>query len=158
MRIPTLSVRQPWASLLVTGVKRFEVRTWGPKDTGLILIHASSGKAPGIRELRQEPLFREALLKAGSTDEKAWMQSAFVGLVDIVRVITPEDDVPDDLTELDEFLGGDSPDYLWEVGNHWTFPTPVPSDGKLNLWTPPTDLIPALNEQLRHVNAGVRLS
>ena len=42
----TLSVRQPWASLLVSGLKDIENRTWAPNFKGGILIHASSAKGP----------------------------------------------------------------------------------------------------------------
>lgn len=42
----TLSVRQPWASLLVSGLKDIENRTWVSNYKGRILIHASSTKVP----------------------------------------------------------------------------------------------------------------
>jgi len=42
----TLSVRQPWASLLVSGLKDIENRTWPPNYKGRILIHAPSTKVP----------------------------------------------------------------------------------------------------------------
>src|SRR5262245_1783368 len=35
-----LSVKQPWAALLVAGVKTVEVRTWPTARRGHILIHA----------------------------------------------------------------------------------------------------------------------
>ena len=35
-----LSVRQPWATLLVSGVKTIETRTWGTKYRGPLGIHA----------------------------------------------------------------------------------------------------------------------
>jgi hypothetical protein len=35
-----LSVKQPWAALIVAGVKLVEVRTWATRRTGRILIHA----------------------------------------------------------------------------------------------------------------------
>jgi len=36
-----LSIRQPWAWLIVTGKKDIENRTWFTKDRGSFLIHAS---------------------------------------------------------------------------------------------------------------------
>lgn len=36
-----LSVKQPWAALLVAGIKRVEVRTWGTRRRGPVLIHAA---------------------------------------------------------------------------------------------------------------------
>ncbi|MBA4063464.1 MAG: hypothetical protein C0501_07080 [Isosphaera sp.] len=42
-----LSVRQPWAALLVAGVKTVEVRTWPTRRRGPVLIHA--GRLPDER-------------------------------------------------------------------------------------------------------------
>ena len=35
-----LSVKQPWAALIVAGAKLVEVRTWGTRRRGRVLIHA----------------------------------------------------------------------------------------------------------------------
>lgn len=37
-----LSIRQPWASVIVRGLKRFEIRTWQISYRGQLIIHASS--------------------------------------------------------------------------------------------------------------------
>ena len=37
----TISIRQPWASLIVAGVKDIENRSWQTKYRGKLLIHAS---------------------------------------------------------------------------------------------------------------------
>jgi hypothetical protein len=42
-----LSVKQPWAALLVAGVKTIEVRTWPTGRRGTVLIHA--GRIPDDR-------------------------------------------------------------------------------------------------------------
>lgn len=39
--IRILSIRQPWAELIVSGIKRIENRTWNTKYRGPVLIHAS---------------------------------------------------------------------------------------------------------------------
>lgn len=36
-----ISIRQPWASLIVAGYKKFEFRSWKTNYRGEILIHAS---------------------------------------------------------------------------------------------------------------------
>jgi hypothetical protein len=41
-----LSIKQPWAALLVHGIKTVEVRTWLTGKTGKILIHASKSLEP----------------------------------------------------------------------------------------------------------------
>ena len=38
-----LSIRQPWASLIVLGLKDIENRTWATRQRGTILVHASKG-------------------------------------------------------------------------------------------------------------------
>lgn len=42
-----LSIKQPWATLLVMGLKTIEVRTWPTRRRGQLLIHA--GKVPDQR-------------------------------------------------------------------------------------------------------------
>lgn len=146
-----LSIRQPWASLLVAGVKRFEVRTWRPRDVGWILIHASTGKAFGMRELRGERLFQLALRHAGIENEEAWPRSAIVGAVRIGH-IWPPGSRPSNLSALDTYLGSASRDeYRWEVAEARRFDTPIPCDGKLNLWTPPRRLSNAIARAFRRV-------
>lgn len=43
-KIPTISVRQPWASAIACGAKRIETRSWKTDYRGPLLIHA--GKSP----------------------------------------------------------------------------------------------------------------
>lgn len=44
----TLSIQQPWASLICAGIKDVENRTWKPSDVpGRILIHAGAKRVPG---------------------------------------------------------------------------------------------------------------
>lgn len=38
-----LSIRQPWASLIVLGLKDIENRTWATRQRGTVLVHASKG-------------------------------------------------------------------------------------------------------------------
>ena len=39
-RFVAMSVKQPWAALLVAGLKTIEVRTWSARQRGRVLIHA----------------------------------------------------------------------------------------------------------------------
>lgn len=41
MRVITL--KQPWASLVAAGIKKYEFRSWNTKYRGKILIHAGAG-------------------------------------------------------------------------------------------------------------------
>jgi hypothetical protein len=42
-KLVAISVQQPWAALLVAGVKTVEVRTWATRRRGRVLIHAAKG-------------------------------------------------------------------------------------------------------------------
>jgi hypothetical protein len=53
-----ISIRQPWASLIVTGVKDVENRTWSTRYRGPILIHASQ-RADSIASDELERRFGE---------------------------------------------------------------------------------------------------
>ena len=60
-----LSVMQPWATLLVSGAKRYETRSWRTNYRGVLAIHASRTFTPAARELCRAEPFRSALLQAG---------------------------------------------------------------------------------------------
>lgn len=38
-----LTIKQPWATLIMQGYKRFEFRSWQTKYRGDLLIHAGKG-------------------------------------------------------------------------------------------------------------------
>lgn len=39
----TITIRQPWASLIINGYKEYEFRSWKTKYRGELLIHAALG-------------------------------------------------------------------------------------------------------------------
>lgn len=55
--LPALSIRQPWAGLIVAGRKPIEVRSWSANLRGPLLIHAS--KIPDERPEAQRHLSEE---------------------------------------------------------------------------------------------------
>lgn len=48
LRLPVLSIRQPWAWLIVNGYKDVENRTWPTHFRGKVLIHAGKKWDEGI--------------------------------------------------------------------------------------------------------------
>jgi hypothetical protein len=52
----TLSIRQPWAGLIVAGIKDIENRSWSTSYRGPILIHAGKAKPPAdwLEEIEDE--------------------------------------------------------------------------------------------------------
>jgi len=86
-----LSMHQPWASLLVIGVKLHEGRTWYSSHRGKLWIHAAS-KVPTEQEVEQLQTFYE--LHSGV---KAYQfppyypTSCLVGCVDVIDVLPQEE-------------------------------------------------------------------
>ena len=58
-----LSVRQPWASLIVAGLKTVEVRQWSTEHRGCLLIHAAKTvDEVGLERFPIENTIRGALI------------------------------------------------------------------------------------------------
>ena len=83
-----ISIRQPWAWLIVHGYKDIENRTWATKHRGPILIHAGKTLAPEFDELRQE--LREDF-DIGVPPRKELPRGGIVGQATIVDCVTDYD-------------------------------------------------------------------
>ena len=128
-----VSVRQPFASLMLAGIKRYEARSWHPTELGWLLVHASSNFGLTKSEIAEEPLIRNAVRKARLADDRAeWPRSAHLGAMEVIKVLTTPPKRP--YSRLDALLCGDSPDCLWVIGRTITFPKPIPCKGKLNFF------------------------
>lgn len=76
----TLSIRQPWAHLIVTGRKDIENRTWSTDHRGPLLIHAAQKPDPQWDEIARYfglTLARDAVRYGGIVGK--------VQLVDVVQ-------------------------------------------------------------------------
>jgi hypothetical protein len=84
-RVVAISVKQPWAALLVAGVKTVEVRTWRTGRRGRVLIHAAK-----VADDRPEGW---ALVTTPELREMAALRGGMIGqgeLVECVRYSTQE--------------------------------------------------------------------
>ncbi|OAY28086.1 activating signal cointegrator 1-like isoform X1 [Manihot esculenta] len=67
---PCLTLRQPWASLLVHGINRVEGRSWPAPVRGRLWIHAA-GKVPDAATIKaMEDFYREIYAVNGILDIK----------------------------------------------------------------------------------------
>lgn len=86
----TLSIKQPWASLIAHGVKDIENRTWKTNFRGRIYIHASGSIVNEIDFTTQQTaeLFENGIWHpdSGFTSELN-ITSAIIGEVDIVDCV-----------------------------------------------------------------------
>jgi hypothetical protein len=75
-----LSIKQPWASLIVHGFKRFEMRNWPTRHRGRILIHASKTWSAA-----QLAFFESAPVRGRLEPFLPLPFGALIGFVDIVE-------------------------------------------------------------------------
>lgn len=71
-----ISIRQPWASLIVHGIKDIENRTWRTNHRGPVLIHASQ-RVDNVTE-------NELLHRFGVKMPKKLPTAGVVGVVDVI--------------------------------------------------------------------------
>ncbi len=129
----TISLLQPWASLVVMGVKIIETRSWRTNYRGELLIHASSGKKGSV--LAKEPPFKNYI-----PDFSLLPFSAIIGKVILDEVLPVEilflsDEHLNTLT-LEQKAFGDYTRgrYAWLLSGAVALPSPIYIKGALNLW------------------------
>ena len=129
----TLSLLQPWASLVVMGFKTIETRSWNTKHRGELLIHASLGKKASV--LVHDPPFNKYI-----KDFNALPFGAIVGKVVLEDVLAVEqlfysDAMMNKLT-LEEKAFGDYAKgrFAWILSHPEQFTDPILVKGGLGLW------------------------
>ena len=153
-----LTIKQPWASLIVHGIKDIENRTWKTDYRGPLLIHASKtiygGNLKGFLNKEQldavgeeyDEVVREQLTHVG----------AIIGRVDLVDCVVDHESVWAEHD--DEIFNSLSPTfphpkkrtvYNWVLANPVQFIKPIPCPGKLSLWD--YDLIDRIDGDTRPV-------
>jgi hypothetical protein len=166
-RIKALSMTQPWATLVASGHKRVETRSWGTTYAGPIAIHAAKGFPREARQIcLQEPFC--SVLKAIGYDiatipAEEWKTfrlplGEIIALVHLTRVerITPEN-VPHE--EPERSFGNYTPGrFLWRFEHVIALPHPLPAKGARMLWQwePPAEWQDVIRELLLQMSAGMR--
>jgi activating signal cointegrator 1 len=147
-----LSIGQPWATLIVRGVKPFEARTWSTSYRGEIAVHASSSIKGWVREeCETNALIRKALKKAAIIDLDELPRGAVVGTV-VVADVHRAKEIESDLTlTIVALCGGDlyEDDLLWRLERPKELRTPISVKGKLNLWTLPESVVTKVASSVR---------
>ncbi|CAK8572279.1 unnamed protein product [Lathyrus sativus] len=93
-RNPCITMHQPWASLLVYGIKRIEGRTWPAPITGRLWIHAA-GKVPEESTIKaMEYFYKEIYALHGITNidfPQHYPVSRLLGCVEVVGCLNREE-------------------------------------------------------------------
>ena len=113
----TLSIKQPWAELIVSGRKTIELRSWNTKFRGKFLVHAS--KNPD----------KEAMKKFGFKELPCGFILGEVELVDVKDYAVTKD-FDNDNHLADASFGG----YGFVLENFKRFEEPICVNGRLGFW------------------------
>lgn len=124
-----LSIQQPWASLILTGVKSVENRTWKTPHRGPLLIHA--GKTMDLIGLDHWPHGLSSMAAAKNGFALAGKTGLILGMVELV------DCVPIQECQLDWACGP----WCWLLREPRIFRRPIAYRGQLHLFDVPDESI-----------------
>ncbi|MBQ8659385.1 MAG: ASCH domain-containing protein [Bacilli bacterium] len=119
-----LTVKQPWAQLIVDGYKKYEFRGWKTKYRGKILIHAGMS-------LEKDMMLR---FKDYNLD---CMLGAIIGEAELVDCILVDSKFNEELRNADPIVYGRSnhtETYAWKLENVIKYDAPIFCKGQLGLW------------------------
>lgn len=118
-----LSIKEPWASLIVNGYKKYEFRSWKTNYRGKILIHAGMS-------------IEKDMLGNIKDYNIEINKGAIIGEADLVDCILVNEEFDKELRNIDEIVYGNNHlnNYAWKLENIKKYDKPIPIKGKLGLW------------------------
>lgn len=119
-----LTVKEPWASLIIDGYKKYEFRSWKTKYRGKLLIHAGMSIESDMLDN-----FKDYNLECS--------KGAIIGEVELVDCILVDDKFNRELRSIDPVVYGRSnhvETYAWKLENVIKYDKPINIKGKLGLW------------------------
>jgi ASCH domain len=126
-QIPALSIRQPWAELILSGKKSIEIRSWSANYRGPLWLHTG--------------------LKSDPECEKAFglsnlFKGGYIGCVTLVSIVMMDQERWGKWKEKHLDSGHFRPGlYAWILSSPQRFEHPVQGVGKVNLFYPPDELV-----------------
>ena len=119
-----LTVKQPWASLIIDGYKKYEFRSWKTNYRGKIFIHAGKNIEKDMLERFQEYHLDYEL-------------GAIIGEAELVDCILVDERFNQELIKINPIVYGKSnhvEKYAWKLVNIKKYDKPIYVQGKLGLW------------------------
>ena len=120
-----LTIKQPWATLIIQGDKRFEFRSWQTKYRGELLIHAGKG------------IDKEAINRLKKYIPEVLPQGKILGKVTLVDCIKMSPEFKEMLLNENSDIYTKSSfkeNYGWQLENVEVFDEPIEVKGHLSLW------------------------
>ena len=120
-----LTIRQPWATLIMQGDKRFEFRSWQTNYRGELLIHAGKG------------VDKEAVKRLEKYLPKDLPLGKILGKVMLVDCIRMSPEFKEELLKENSDIYTKSSfneNFGWQLENVQVFNVPIDAVGHLSLW------------------------
>ena len=120
-----LTIKQPWASLIMLGLKKYEFRSWKTEYRGELLIHAGKGiDKDGMERLKK-------YIPENMPTEK------ILGKVKLIDCIKTSSEFYDKVQKENKDIYAKSvfnQDYAWQMEVIEVYDNPIKVKGKLRLW------------------------
>jgi len=130
----TLTLTQPWATLVAIKAKKIETRSWTTNYRGPLAIHAAKSFPIHARQTLLKREFWKMLEPAGYTNLRDFPLGCVIATYNLqyITKIAPYTELPTD----PEWSFGDYTigRYMWLLDGIQILPKPVPARGALNLW------------------------
>ena len=120
-----LTIKQPWASLIMLGLKKYEFRSWKTEYRGELLIHTGKGiDKDGMERLKK-------YIPENMPTEK------ILGKVKLIDCIKTSPEFYDKVQKENKDIYAKSvfnQDYAWQMEVIEVYDNPIRVKGKLRLW------------------------
>lgn len=119
-----ITIKQPWASLIVHGIKDIENRTWRTNFRGRVLIHSSGSYGKKFKVNLTDEQAKEAF----TTIAKECMFGClpFGSIIGSIEIV--------DCVQNHPSIWADKGVYNWVLANPVLFKKPIPAKGRLSFW------------------------
>lgn len=134
----TISLWQPWASLVEIGAKEYETRSWQTKYRGLLAIHAAKRMDIVQKEYCLQDPFYSVLQASGYTVDTLPL-GAIVAVVKVTEIsMTQAVIINSQERAFGNWMSGR---YAWKLELVKRFEKPIPMNGSQGLFEVADDLI-----------------
>lgn len=118
-----ITIKEPWATLIINGYKKYEFRSWKTNYRGKILIHTGITKE------------KETLEKFKNYNLE-YNKGAIIGEAELVDCILVDEKLDEELRDLNPIVyGNDHVNmYAWKLENIKKYDKQINIKGKLGLW------------------------
>lgn len=153
MRIKTLTIWEPWATLIVAGIKRFETRGYKVNHRGPLGIHAASRWHDDQQTICCRQPYRDMLAGLGWNPEDTL--GRVLGVAHLDCVIPTQSSEIMELSALEKQVGDYRPGrFAWRLAQAQAFKQPVFATGARGLWF--WDVPPGLEKVVQSVHVDVK--